>query len=80
MKGDWAQGTILYVNAVQISTNAEGMITTIGISYAVIVPESLTSYGNQYIYEVPQGTMQTSVVQAVSDAINAAMAFEGLPL
>jgi hypothetical protein len=80
-KGDWVlPGTTLWVSGIQpINTLDNGEITNIGISYFVELPSGL-SIGYSLQYPLPVPLPQAQIMQALADAINAVLAFEGLPL
>lgn len=80
MKGDWVGGTTLWVNALNVSTNTEtAEITSVGVTYSILLPSG-TTLGYQYIYLLPEPIPQLQVTTAITAAIDAATAYEGLPL
>lgn len=83
MKGDWVQGTQIYITNTQISTIAveggEPLISGVTVSYSVILPSG-TVLGYNYQANFAQPLPQSQAALALSNAIAAAAAYEGLVL
>ena len=76
-KGDWVQGTTIWINQLVVTSEA-GIISGITVSYSIVLPSG-TVFG--YQLQRPLGdTPQSEVMQAIADAINAVLVFEGIPL